>query len=254
MGIQNYLMNVGGNVGKIAALGFLFLSTGIACFGLSDEAKKRIEELRNKETFATSTSMIYGKKLEGKLLGGKIEADNRTEGIPQKFIDEAFNRAIGNLSVLNISDFDLFCKYPGIIYAKTKSGDNLLHVASSHRNLSWISRLVQNRELFEMRNNDNLTPIEACKDADVKAILENYLEKASNVSTVANNVATGPVSLKVVKKEPEITSKVSSAKTTYIAPTRDNNSPGCYSVYRGPRGGVYHYSKSGKKVYHSRKR
>ncbi|MDP1675675.1 MAG: hypothetical protein Q8L88_02325 [Bacteroidota bacterium] len=56
-----------------------------------------------------------------------------------------------------------------------------------------------------------------------------------------------------VKNNSSVTSKSSESSSTHKETSIGSTATG-KTLYQGPRGGVYHYSKSGKKVYQRKKR
>lgn len=210
-------------------------------FALSDEAKAMLEKLKAKATQNTSIAMPEAQTAK-QPVGTKPFAEIAAEkplmasGAPEKIASAAPEDIF---KIINSADSQMIInlenhlkRYPNSIKLNLGSGGATpLHDAAQWCEPAIVRLLLRRGANVNAKNNLGYTPLDFASDANIEILkAAGAKKKAVKYSNASSNYSGKSAS----------------------GSTRPRLSNGDYTTHTGPRGGVYHYSASGKKVYHKR--
>ena len=188
-------------------------------FALSDESKTMLEKLKIKTQGASATLVIQAEQISESVLSAP---------------EDIFQIIATNNSKVKTSLESHLKLYPDSIKLKSDNGTTPLHDAAQYCAPEIVSLLLSYGADVNAKTPSGLTPFALASNANAKI-------------------------LKAAGAKPNRPDSSKSGKTTYSNNDRSTNSSGSnrlsngdYTIYTGPRGGKYHRSASGKKVYHKR--
>lgn len=211
----------------------LFVCVLISCAGFADislEGREKLEALRAKFSTVRAEESTEAETLaepreaakEPPMVQPEIKTDVGPENI-FKIINTNDRKTKENLE----KHIKLFPKSVGL---KLSNGSTPLHEAAQWCNAEIVKLLLSNGAEINAKNDGGFTPIDFASSANAK-ILKDAGAKPSVTET----------------------SGVTTAAHGSTGSSRPRLTNGNYTLHRGKRGGVYHYSASGKKVYHKRR-
>lgn len=210
--------------------GFFAIFAIITCspvFAISDEAKAMLEKLRAKPSQVDAEATVQAESYEQTIQAEQVTFN--TKAVPEDIF-----------RIISFNNEDTKAKlashikqYPDSIELITNfSGYTPLHNAAQWCKPEIVDLLIKHGANVNATTPGGWTPLDLASRENVKILKAAGAKPGSGAKTATTT---------------EITSNAS-------AGTNPRLSNGDYTIYTGPRGGKYHYSASGKKVYHSKKK
>lgn len=198
-------------------LAIFIISASLPAFALSDESRIMLEKLRTKAQGVSATSAMQAE-----------QASENVYSAPE----DIFQIIATNNSKTKTSLEGHLKLYPDSIRLRSSNGTTPLHDAAQCCAPEIVSLLLSHGADVNAKTPSGLTPFALASNANAKI-------------------------LKAAGAKPNRPESSKNSKTTYSDSDRSIKnhsrlSNGDYTIYTGPRGGKYHRSASGKRVYHKR--
>lgn len=200
----------------------IFITTVyLPVFALSNESKTMLERLRIKAQGASTTLVIQAEQISESVLSAP---------------EDIFQIIATNNSKVKTSLESHLKLYPDSIKLKSDNGTTPLHDAAQYCAPEIVSLLLSHGADVNAKTPSGLTPFALASNANAK-----ILKAAGAKPNRPENSRSGKINYSDNNKSVNGSSS-----------NRSRLSNGDYTIYTGPRGGKYHRSASGKKVYHKR--
>lgn len=227
------------------ALLTIFVVTALSpAYALSDEAKAMLDALKAKSTHNTS-ALAPTEQAEQTIIKPAAEATSENSLTPPESSEQSTLAAPEDIfKIINSADSRAISKlekhikrYPNSVKIKSQNGSTPLHEAAQWSERDIVKLLLRHGADVNAKNNAGFTPLDFARNGNIE-ILKAAGAKSSVMATSNSNT------------------NVYSGKSSSInsnSSTRPRLSNGNYTIHTGPRGGKYHISASGKKVYHKKR-
>lgn len=244
---------------RIRCLLLIFTIIGLSpVFALSDEAKAMLEKLKAKSAQKSSVTISNTQAeqpIEASLASTSISAEiniGKTIESNCRALDAQLSKTALKTTeqsswsapedifkIINASDNKKksslekhIRQYPNSIKLRSSNGSTPLHDAAQWCAPEIVKFLLISGADVDAKNNIGFTPLDFASSANIEALKAAGAKPSNNQS-------------------PNIETSRSSGRSTSSSRPRLSN--GDYTIHTGPRGGKYHYSASGKKVYHKKR-